>query len=218
MNLAPLYKVLARVRVLALLNRFVTKMERIVTSYRYDLYRSKYDLHDSFLKRRNKGINLYEDGEIRTGPGSYIGRYSRIKAGENTRVSIGDGCALSHNVAIYTTSWVPDQDFSSRDPTDFDELQSHSGDVTIGDNTWIGYGVFITPETEIGENSVVGANAVVTRDIPPHSIAVGSPAKVIKFKNYVSTKEKRKLADQYWGVLSSELREEHNRSTRSDKQ
>ena len=209
MNLAPLYRVLARTGVLALFNRLATKAERVTTSYRYDLYRSQYDLHDTFLKRRNKGILLYEDGEIHTGPGSYIGRYSRIKAGENTQVSIGSGCAISHNVAIYTTSWLPDQDFSDRSPDDFGELASYSGDVTIADHAWIGYGVFIAPGTRVGENSVIGANAVVTRDVPPHSIAAGTPAKVIKFKHYISEEEKRKLADKHRTVLCEELREKY---------
>ena len=209
MDLAPIYRFLARIKVLALFNRLVTKAERVITSYRYDLYGSQYDLHDSFLKRRNKGILLYEDGEIRSGPGSYIGRYSRIKAGESTQVSIGSGCAISHSVAIYTTSWLPDQDFSDRNPYDYDELESYSGDVVIGDDVWIGYGVFITPGTQVGENSVIGANAVVTRDVPPHSIAVGTPARVVKFKRYVSEERKQELANQYRGVLSDELREKH---------
>ena len=52
--------------------------------------------------------------------------------------------------------------------------------VIIEQNVWIGQGVVVNPGVTIGEGSIVGANSVVTHSIPPYSIAVGSPAKVIK--------------------------------------
>ena len=52
--------------------------------------------------------------------------------------------------------------------------------VHICRNVWIGAGSTILPGVTIGENSVIGASSVVTKDIPPNTIAVGSPAKVIK--------------------------------------
>lgn len=61
--------------------------------------------------------------------------------------------------------------------------------VRIEDNVWIGESVCILPGTSIGFGSVIGAMSVVTKNIPPYSIAVGSPAKVIKTYNF----EK-----QYW--------------------
>lgn len=54
------------------------------------------------------------------------------------------------------------------------------GTVIIKRNAWLGEGVAVMPGVTIGENSVIGANAVVTKDIPDNSIAVGIPAKVIK--------------------------------------
>ncbi|HHQ4611724.1 MULTISPECIES: DapH/DapD/GlmU-related protein [Aeromonas] len=55
--------------------------------------------------------------------------------------------------------------------------------MNIGDNVWIGEGVSIVGAS-IGRNSVVGANSVVTHDIPEYSVAVGSPARVIKQYNF----------------------------------
>ena len=52
--------------------------------------------------------------------------------------------------------------------------------VIIEDNVWIGEFVSILPGITIGRGSIIGANSVVSRDIPPHSIAVGTPARVVK--------------------------------------
>ncbi|TPX44050.1 hypothetical protein SeLEV6574_g04733, partial [Synchytrium endobioticum] len=52
--------------------------------------------------------------------------------------------------------------------------------VTVGDDVWIGGNVVILPNVKIGEGAVIGAGAVVTKDVPPYSLAVGNPAKVIK--------------------------------------
>ncbi len=52
--------------------------------------------------------------------------------------------------------------------------------ITIGDDVWIGGGVHINAGVTIGRGSVIGAGAVVTKDIPPFSVAVGVPAKVVK--------------------------------------
>lgn len=206
MNTSALYALLFRAGILPFVERLVTRWERLISDVRYHIYRDRYDIHDSFLKRRNEGIKIYGEGTVRTGPGSYIGRHSRVKAGRDTTISIGSGCALSHDVAIYSVSWVADQDFGDRRPTDFDSLAEQSGDVRIGDDVWIGYNVFVTPDTEIGSNAVVGANSVVARDIPPDSIAVGSPATVVAFKSTVPESRKRELASAHPDAVSEELK------------
>ncbi len=52
--------------------------------------------------------------------------------------------------------------------------------ITIGNNVWLGGGVIILPGVSIGENTVVGAGAVVTKDLPANVVAVGNPARVIR--------------------------------------
>jgi maltose O-acetyltransferase len=52
--------------------------------------------------------------------------------------------------------------------------------ITIGDGAWIGGGVIVCPGVSIGEQAVVGAGSVVTRDIPPRVLAVGSPCKAVR--------------------------------------
>ncbi|MDO5028216.1 MAG: chloramphenicol acetyltransferase [Bacillota bacterium] len=62
--------------------------------------------------------------------------------------------------------------------------------TTVGHDTWIGHGAIIRPEVSIGNGAIVGAGAVVTKDIPPYAIAVGVPAKVIKYRFDPATIEK----------------------------
>ena len=59
--------------------------------------------------------------------------------------------------------------------------------VFIEDNVWIGEFVSVLPGVRIGEGSVIGTMSVVTHDIPPFSIAVGSPARVIKRFNFATS-------------------------------
>jgi acetyltransferase-like isoleucine patch superfamily enzyme len=54
------------------------------------------------------------------------------------------------------------------------------GPIIIEDEVWLGEGVIILPNVRIGRSAIIGANSVVTHNIPPYSVAVGSPAKVIK--------------------------------------
>ena len=52
--------------------------------------------------------------------------------------------------------------------------------ITVGDNVWLGGGVILCPGVSVGENTVVGAGAVVVRDLPANVIAVGNPARVVR--------------------------------------
>lgn len=61
-----------------------------------------------------------------------------------------------------------------------EKLPENDADVTIEDGVWVGCNVTILKGVTIGRGSVIGAGAVVTKDIPPYSIAVGNPAKVVK--------------------------------------
>lgn len=95
------------------------------------------------------------------------------------QVEIGCGCLLASRV------YISDHNHGGRDmesmkiPPSLRELNS-KGPVVIEQNVWIGEGVCILPGVRIGRNSVIGANSVVTRNLPPFSIAAGVPAKVIR--------------------------------------
>jgi len=136
-------------------------------------FRRKYHIHPTFCFN-GPGTIFYGDGEIYAGSNSHIGRHSAISTSKGNKVVIGKGCALSHYVMMYTSSSEPNQDFSKM------PLKKVQGDIIIGDYCWIGARVFIKHGVVIGKNCVIGANSVVTKDIPDYSIAVGCPARVIK--------------------------------------
>jgi acetyltransferase-like isoleucine patch superfamily enzyme len=70
------------------------------------------------------------------------------------------------------------------------------GDVVIGNDVWIGYGATIIGPCTIGDGAIIGAHALVRGDIPPYAVAVGVPAKVIRYR--FSQEEIQKLLSIRW--------------------
>lgn len=87
-------------------------------------------------------------------------------------ITLGNHVTLSPNVKMYTIG----HDYSRLGLPDI------AGPIVVGDYAWIGGNSIVLPGVTIGEGAVIGAGSVVTRDIPPYSVAVGNPAKVIKMR------------------------------------
>ncbi len=118
--------------------------------------------------------------EVGQGGGVSIGEYTQVQPGCNLngflkqikigrKVMVSAGCALipyQHKLDDLMIA-MADQPLTSK------------GDIIIEDDVWLGMGVKVMDGVRIGQGSVVGANAVVTKDIPAYSIAVGVPAKVV---------------------------------------
>lgn len=94
-------------------------------------------------------------------------------------ITISDGVLLGSYVLIEDHSHGQTEIISNQRPA-VRELVS-KGPIHIGKNVWICDGVCVLPGVTIGENSIIGANAVVTKDIPANCVAGGNPAKVIKY-------------------------------------
>ena len=142
----------------------------------YKVFIKKYDISSSFRFNGEK-IKFYGAGEIIIGENSYIGSYSTIESFSECKVFIGKNCRISHNVRIYTSTNEADQDFNKQ------ILDRRAENVIIEDAVWIGANVFINPGIRIGQNSVIGANSVVTKNVEPNSIVGGVPAKLIRMKS-----------------------------------
>lgn len=89
------------------------------------------------------------------------------------KVVIGDNCQMAPNVAIYTAGHPVHPDTRNT-------AYEYGIEVTIGDNVWIGGNTVICPGVHIGNNVVIGAGSVVTKDIPDWAIAVGNPCRVVR--------------------------------------
>lgn len=115
-------------------------------------------------------------GNIEIGANSYFNS-GKIYSGKNSFVRIGKWCAVGYNVNIHAISHNPDFSTGLENERPFIEAS-----IDIGDHTWIGSNVFILPGVNIGCNCVIGANSVVTKNIPDNSIVGGVPAKLIRLK------------------------------------
>jgi acetyltransferase-like isoleucine patch superfamily enzyme len=117
-------------------------------------------------------------GRIRVGAGSFLNRDVMVAAVELVEIGahcmLANGCFVSDGAHRFDDPGtpVPWQGFTTKGPT------------RIGDDVWLGANVVVTAGVTVGERAVIGANSVVTRDIPPRTIAAGAPARVIREIEY----------------------------------
>ncbi|WP_426482579.1 sugar O-acetyltransferase [Chryseobacterium sp. R2ACT005] len=108
-----------------------------------------------------------------------------IKVGENfyanhnlvildcAKVEFGDNVFIGPNCSFYTAG-------RPLDAKQRNEGLEYAHPIKVGNNVWLGGNVVVLPGVSIGNNSVIGAGSVVTKDIPDHVVAVGNPCKVVK--------------------------------------
>jgi acetyltransferase-like isoleucine patch superfamily enzyme len=128
-----------------------------------------------------RGTRLWAPNALMIGSHVYIGKQVHIEA----NCEIGDYCLIANRVSIIGRN---DHDFtavgfpmryapwigSKRFPS-----QHIDAKAVVGSDVWLGYGAVVMTGVNIGRGSVVAAGSVVTKDIPPYSIAAGVPAKVV---------------------------------------
>lgn len=143
---------------------------------------------EAFVKYlRKKGCRIGSNTRFVSPKNTFIdiGRAKYITIGENCCFS--RGAVLAHDYSWYVM--IDSHDSLNPDP---------GGQVTIGNNVFIGFEAVILPGVTIGNNVIIGARSVVTKDIPPNSIWAGNPAKHIAYLDeYVIKKESSKVNDAY---------------------
>lgn len=125
-------------------------------------------------------------GKIEIGKGATVSMFSRI--GCAGYIKIGDYVAMGPNcfIADYNHEYQNISIPIKKQGRHFTPKPDSSPNIEIGDGSWLGTHVAIAGNIKIGRHCVIGANSVVTKDIPDYSVAVGSPAKVIKRYNFES--------------------------------
>jgi acetyltransferase-like isoleucine patch superfamily enzyme len=148
-----------------------------------------------FLGRRLE-LEIGRQGELRLGRFVWIGDGTKIRCHEGVveigaKTVMGQECTISayQHVRIGEQCVIADRAMF----IDFDHgvveverpirLQGiYKRDVEVGSNVWIGYGACILRGVRVGDNSIVGTNAVVTRDVPANAVVAGAPARVIRMR------------------------------------
>lgn len=153
-----------------LIKKAVFRLFRILTGRR--------GIYGSIGRRNRFTRGVFIEEGARVGNYNYFGPYTMINnAIINNYCSIGPGVKIGQgeHSKDYITTY---QKISS-------ELIGHSLNTSpaiIGNDVWLGANVVVLQGVKIGDGAIIGANAVVTSDIPDYSIAVGVPAKVLKYR------------------------------------
>lgn len=114
-----------------------------------------------------------------------VGRGATLEIGNNVFINYGGSISASSHVTIEQDTTIGphclilDNDFHELDPARRNEVPL-SRPVVLEKNVWLGARVIVLPGVRIGQDSVIGAGSVVTRDIPPGVLAAGVPAKVLR--------------------------------------
>jgi acetyltransferase-like isoleucine patch superfamily enzyme len=153
-----------------------------------------------FLGRRLE-IQIARGAEVRFGRFVWIGDGSKIRCHEGEveigeKTVIGQECTISayRRVRIGAQCVIADRamfiDFD-HGVVEVDRPIRQQGiymrDVEVGSNVWIGYGACILRGVSVGDNSIVGTNSVVTKDVPANAVVAGIPARVIRMREAPTT-------------------------------
>ena len=117
-------------------------------------------------------------------PNLVIGNHVRMTA--RCRITCAGNMTIGDDVLLAPEVFITDHNHGM-DPTKqggYSPQPLIVKDVSIGEGVWLGQRVMILPGVSVGEHSIIGAGSVVTHDIPAYSIAVGSPANVVKKWNF----------------------------------
>lgn len=123
--------------------------------------------------RIGTGCRILHGRNIHLGPFNIINE-GYLLDGRKFSIRTGSNVSIGPEAAILTLGHDPQSpDFADR-----------GGDVVIGDRVWIGFRAIILPGVTEGEGAVVGAGAVVSRDVPPYTIVVGNPARPVNTRTH----------------------------------
>ena len=160
--------------------------------------------NQSVVSRKAKVYGKTQVTSSTIGDYSYVGRNSRI-----VHADVGKFCSISGAVRLGMGTHTLDKLSTSPIFTERHNSTKHKWTdvqtdnpfkrVTVGNDVWIGTGVMVMGGVTIGDGAVIGAGAIVTRDVPPYSVVVGVPAKVIR-QRFPSETVNELMKMQWWSL------------------
>lgn len=156
----------------------------------------KHQIEKFIIRKRWRKANPHNKTTIKD---VFTCDFSQIQVGKETygdlwlknlsndrKLIIGSYCSIGNEVEFYVcidhpTDLISTYPFKSLIIGDPDDAVS-KGNIIVDDDVWIGGHSVILSGVHIGQGAIIGAGSVVTRDVPPYAIAVGSPAKVVKYR------------------------------------
>lgn len=108
-----------------------------------------------------------------------------VGIGQGSTFIAGGGIIIGNNVMIANYVGILSNDHEYKDltiPMKDQGMKKEKTPIIIDDDVWLGYGAIVLKGVKIGKGAIIGAGSVVTRDVPPFAIAVGNPAKVVKYR------------------------------------
>lgn len=153
-------------------------------------FRKGFEINKTDGARLSAGENcVFDEGAVllltKPNPSLSIGDY--VTVGRGTIISVKTTCTIGSYVLIGPNVQIQDSNHSMKRENLIKYQRASIEPITIGNDVWIGAGAKVLAGVTIGDGAVIGANAVVTKDIPDFAIAVGCPAKVIKFRGHADT-------------------------------
>ncbi len=134
----------------------------------------------SCLDYAGKKVNIEQGANFGNGDGISIGDYSGIGVDCSVRgpLLIGNNVMMGPEVIIITAN----HGFERIDIPMMVQESSPRKKVIIGNDVWIGTRAIILPGITIGNGAIIGAGAIITKDIPDYAIAAGNPARIVRFR------------------------------------
>jgi acetyltransferase-like isoleucine patch superfamily enzyme len=156
----------------------------------------KININPHLLTKNNSLYKKYEIGEFTYGSPKVM------TYGTNGKLKIGKFCSIAEGVKIFLGGEHKTKNISTYPFKEMLKIGTVStefsrGDVTIGNDVWIGYGAIILSGVTIGNGSVIGAGSVINKSVDPYSIVVGNRGEVIK-KRFNEKTIKTLNESQWW--------------------
>jgi len=144
---------------------------------------------------------------VQAGPGTYFAGPPTILWDKyGSKLIIGNHTSISKDVTIFLGGHHRIDSIAMNLGLKSGDASYSKGDVVIGSDCWIGHGAVILDGVTISDGAVVGAFAVVAKDVPPYAVVVGNPAQVVKYRFDVPTC-KALLAIRWWDWPADEIAE-----------